>query len=129
MISRVQYLPLVKQESFLRAKYEEEGLSVNQIAALTFSSRSTVVKYLSNHGIALRPVDRNGGTLQFGKRRKGRLIVDQAREQAAIEKAKLLRDQGLSFDKIAQVMNAMSIKTRSGKSSWYAKTVRTIILR
>jgi hypothetical protein len=67
MISRTQYLPLVKQESFLRAKYEAEGLSVRQIAALTFSSRQTVVKYLEAFGIALRPDDRQAGTLPFGK--------------------------------------------------------------
>lgn len=129
MISRVQYLPLVKQESFLRAKYEMEGLSPKEIATLTFSSRSTIVKYLEAFGIALRHEDRFCGTLPYGKRWKGREIVTHAREQAAIEKAKQLRDQGLSFERIANVMNTMGVKTRSGRAPWYAKTVRDLILR
>jgi hypothetical protein len=58
MISRVQYLPLVKQENFLRAKYEGEELSPREIANLTFSSRSTIVKYLETHGMVLHCVRR-----------------------------------------------------------------------
>lgn len=129
MISRVQYLPLVKQESFLRAKYETEGLSPKEIADLTFSSRSTIVKYLESHRIALRDEDRFCGTLPFGKRWKQRQVVLNAREQSAIDKAKELRSQGLSFEKIANVMNTMSVRTKTGRTKWYAKTVRDIILR
>jgi hypothetical protein len=128
MISRIQYLPLVKQESFLRAKYEAEGLFLNQIAALTFSSRQTVVKYLEAFGIALRPNNRQAGVLPFGKMWRRHRIVLKAQEQAAIEKARLLREQGLSYEKIAAVLNAMGIKTRSRRALWYAKTVRDILL-
>lgn len=129
MISRVQYLPLVKQESFLRAKYEIEGLSPKEIADLTFSSRSTIVKNLEAHGIILREQDRFCGTLHFGKRWKIRQVVLNEREQGAINKAKELRTQGLSFEKIANVMNTMGVKTKTGRTKWYAKTVRDILLR
>ncbi len=129
IISSIQYLPLVKQESFLRAKYEDEELSVNQIAALTFSSRSTIVKYLERYGIPFRPEDRQAGVLPFGKKWRQRRIVLNAQKQAAIEKAKLLREQGLSYEKIAAVMNMMAVKTRSGRAKWHAKTVRDVISR
>jgi hypothetical protein len=129
MISRVQYLPLVKQESFLRTKYETEGLSPKEIAALTFSSRSTIVKYLEAHRIALRDEDRFCGTLPFGKRWKQRQVVLNARQQSAIDKAKEIRAQGLSFEKIANVMITMGVRTKMGKSKWYPKTVRDIVLR
>lgn len=129
MISRVQYLPLVKQESFLRAKYETEGLSPKEIADLTFSSRSTIVKYLETHGIALRAEDRFCGTLPYGKRWKQRQIVINTREHDAICKAKDLRSHGLSFDKIASVMNTMGLKTKTGRAKWYAKTIRDILIR
>jgi transcriptional regulator with XRE-family HTH domain len=129
IISRIQYLPLVKQESFLRAKYEAEGLSLNEIATLTFSSRSTIVKYLERFGVTLRPDDRQLGVLPFGEKWRQRRIVLNAQEQATIEKAKRLREQGLSYEKIAAVMNAVAIKTKSGRAKWYAKTVRDIILR
>lgn len=91
MISRVQYLPLVKKESFLRVKYEGEGLSPKEIANLTFSSRSTIVKYLEAHGITLREEERFRGTLPFGKQQ--RQIAFNTREQKAITKAKELRSR------------------------------------
>lgn len=129
MISRVQYLPLVKQECFLRTKYEAEGLSPKEIAALTFSSRSTIVKYLEAYNIALRKEDSFCGSLPFGKRWKDRQITINTREQVAIAKAKELRGQGLSFEKIARVMNTMGVKTKTGRTKWYAKTIRDIIVR
>ena len=129
IISSVQYLPLVKQESLLRAKYEVEGLSANQIAAMTFSSRSTVVKYLDAFKIVLRPEDRQIGALPFGKRWYQHKIISNGRERTTLEKAHQLRDQGLSYEKIAAVMNTMKIRTRTGRAKWHAKTVRDIILR
>lgn len=129
MISRVQYLPLVKQESFLRAKYEVERLSPKEIAELTFSSRSTIVKYLETHGITLRAEDRFCGTLPYGKQWKQRQIVLNTRERDAIDKARELRSRGLTFEKIANVMNTMGVKTKTRRAKWYAKTVRDIIFR
>ncbi len=38
-------------------------------------------------------------------------------------------DQGLSYEKIAVVMNTMGVRTRTGQAKWYAKTVRNIILK
>jgi Recombinase. len=129
MISKVQYLPLVKQESFLRAKYEVEGLSPKEIADLTFSSRSTIVKYLETHGIAIREGDRFCGTLPYGKQWKQRQAALNDREQRAIAKAKNLRSHGHSYEKIANIMNTMGIRTKTGRTKWYAKTIRDIILR
>lgn len=109
--------------------YDAEGLSVSEIAALTFSSRQTIVKYLEQFGVTLRPDDRQCGVLPFGKRWGQHRVVLNEREQAAIKKAQRLREQGLSYEKIAAVMNAVGIKTRSRNSKWYAKTVRDVILR
>lgn len=110
MISRVQYFPLVKQENFLRAKYEAEGLSPREIADLTFSSRSTIVKSLEMHGIALREEDKFCGTLPYGKYWNERQIALNICEQNTINKVRELRDQGFSFAKVASVMNTMGIK-------------------
>ncbi|WP_413586040.1 recombinase family protein [Bdellovibrio sp. HCB274] len=69
------------------------------------------------------------GTLPFGKHWKDRQIALNIREQNIINKVKELRDQGLSFEKIASIMNTMGIKTKTGKTKWYAKTTRDIIVR
>lgn len=129
MISRVKHLPLVKQESFLRLKYEQEGLSVNEIAKLTFSSRQTVVKYLKEFGINLQAEDQTLGPLAFGKKWRNGQVVNYSQEQRAIETVKKLRAQGMSYGKIAAVMTNAGIKTKSGWTPWYAKTNRDIILR
>lgn len=128
MISSIQYIPLVKQESFLRLKYLQEGLSPRQISALTFSSRQTVVKYLKATGIPLRQDDQTR-VLPFGKKWRLHRIAVHEQELATIEKAKQLRAQGLSYDKVAGVMSMMRLKTKTGGTKWYPKTVRDIVLR
>jgi hypothetical protein len=128
MISSVQYIPLVKQESFLRLKYLQEGLSPRQIAALTFSSRQTVVKYLKLAGIPLR-MDDQIRVLPFGKKWRLNRITIHEQELATIEKARQLRAEGLPYDKIAKVMSMMRLRTKRGGVKWHAKTVRDIILR
>jgi hypothetical protein len=63
-----------------------------------------------------------------GKKWRCHRVVSNAREQAAIEKAWRLREQGLSYEKIAAVLNTMGIRTRSGRASWYAKTERDLLV-
>jgi hypothetical protein len=115
---------------FLSQKYVVEGLSTEAIATETFSSRKTVIKYLGKYGISLRPEDtRKNGPLPFGMRLKRYRLALKRREQAAIEKMKRLRAEGLSYEKIAAVLNTMAIPTKTRKAKWYAKTVREVLLR
>ncbi|MGZ6411293.1 MAG: recombinase family protein [Bdellovibrio sp.] len=102
---------------------------MNKIACLTFSSRSTVVKYLKEFKIELRVEDLTAGTLPFGSRRYRQKKVPNEQEQSVIKRAKELRGQGLSYKKIANIMNTVGIRTKTGRTKWYAKTVRDIILR
>ena len=116
---------------FLRQKYLEEGLSTRQIAALIFSSRSTISVHLKKFGIPLRPEDishkMNKGQLGYGeKRRAGQEAVHQ-REAAIIEKMKTLRAQGHSYWKIADILNAMKIPTKTRRAGWKAATVMKIL--
>lgn len=114
---------------FLHQKYVAEGLSPEQIAAETFSSRKVIVKHLKGSGIVLRTKDRRKtGPLPFGvRRRQYRVMVDK-RATLAIMRMRQLREQGLSYDRIAGVLNTMGIKTCSGRAQWYAKTVREVLL-
>jgi DNA invertase Pin-like site-specific DNA recombinase len=47
-------------------------------------------------------------------------------EQAVLERAKALRAEGLSFDRIAAQLNADKIKPRTGER-WWGKTVNNIL--
>lgn len=122
--------PPFKDPVFLEQKYVIEGLHPKEIATQTFSSRQSVIKYLRKYGIPLRAEDQlPNGPPPFGlKLARYRAIIDK-REQASIQKMEKLRSEGLSYEKIADVLNSMGVFTRSKKSKWYAKTVRDVLLR
>ncbi len=130
MISSIQHLPLLKTKSFLLQKYIEEKLTPREIARLTFSCRSTVVRALESFNIELRPEDCSPGSSQkFGSKYVGGRIVSHKRELEAQEKMLALRKQGHSYEKIAQILNAMKIPTRKRQGPWYAMSVRKVLLR
>ena len=130
VISEFRVDPLYKSEAFLRENYIEKKLSVTQIAALICSARSTVVRHLEQLEIPLRDEDRQrrSGNTSFGQRWINRKAVTHKKEQETIEKARELRKQGHSYQKIADILNAMKVSTKTKKAKWHAKTVRSIIL-
>jgi hypothetical protein len=44
-----------------------------------------------------------------------------------LRKVQGLRNQSLSYQKIADILNTMNIPTKSKKAKWYSKTVMTLI--
>ena len=101
--------PKYLDAAFLRQKYVDEGLSTAQIAALVFSARSTITKYLKRHGIPLRSEDMahalRKGQMAFGEHtRKGKVKAHQ-RELVAIEKMKSLRAKGYSYHRVAEILS------------------------
>lgn len=50
-------------------------------------------------------------------------------EQSTIKLMQKLRQNGLSYEKIAGVLNDMNMKTKRGKGKWYAFSVFKIIRR
>jgi hypothetical protein len=72
-------------EIFLKQKYVEEGLSSNEIAKLTFSSRATITNHLNKAGIPLKKVTRriDGGHV-FGFRKYGGTSIEMKKEQEVI---------------------------------------------
>jgi Recombinase len=120
-----------KDEFFLRQKYLSEGLSTRQISDLIFSARSTVVEALKGFGIPIRDADKTPwyrrGQVGYGTRVvNGRLTVNQ-REVDSIKKIAELRDKGFSYRKIAEILNAMGVPTKSRRAQWQAATVMKIL--
>ena len=119
-------IPLHKDKSFLLENYVEKGLNIAEVAALCFSSRCAVRNGLKKHEIPIKPQEqllKSKQQLKFGEMRKKRAIVANQRELAAIEKMKQLRDQGFSYWKIADILNTMNIKTKTGCGRWQARSV------
>lgn len=131
VISGIQCVPLVKDWNFLHRKYVVEGLSPAEIGRLCFSSRTSVKKYLREFGIPLRMGDnrKTRSQLGFGETWKGRRIVVHKREQELIGKMQKLRVEGLSYWKVASVLNAWGIPTKTRKGKWSAKQVHQILVR
>jgi uncharacterized protein YoaH (UPF0181 family) len=65
----------------------------------------------------------------YGEAWRNRQVVVHKKEQELIEKMKKLRAEGLSSWKVADVLNAWGIKTKTGKEKWSAKQVHQILVR
>lgn len=121
-----------KNRELLHQKYVIENLSASEIAAQFLSSRSTVLKYLKLHGIPVRGTGkgiRKKRNLAYGKRIVNRQEVAHQREQEIIRKMRSLRAEGLSYWKIASVLNAWRIPTKGKKAKWHARSVQQILDR
>jgi site-specific DNA recombinase len=68
-----------------------------------------------------------------GNRRKNTRLVENPKEQEILNTMKELKSEGKSYTEIANYLNEHKIETRhtrkDKKSSWYASTVRNILLR
>lgn len=117
-------------ESFLKEKYLKEGLSSKEIATLAFSSRATVTNYLNKYGIPLKKVTRrtNGGH-RFGFRKHGGRSILMKKEQEVMTLIRSYREDGYSYQRIADLLNDQKIETKMKKGFWYSKVVRGICLK
>jgi len=126
VITHIKRIPLLKLPSFLHQKYVTENLTINQIAELTLSSRSTVIKYLNEAGIPIRDEEHRRGGSAFGERKlNGRYIQNQT-ELVLIEKMRLLRNQGLTYRQIAEVLQGLNLPTKR-KGKWTGRSVLRIL--
>lgn len=123
--------PTFKDREFLHQKYVVERLSPREISELISSSRSTVVKYLKKLEIPLRAEEeaKTKSQLGFGEKWGKRQVQSNKREQELILKMQKLRTEGLSYGKIADVLNAWGIPTKTNKGKWSAKQVHQILER
>jgi hypothetical protein len=124
------YVPLFEDRSFLYQKYVVEGLNPAQIAAQTFSCRTTIMARLRAFDIPLRHEAEGYKTrsqLGFGQTMRQNRVIANQRELAAIRKMQKLRERGWSYWKIADVMNDWGIRTKTGKGKWHARSVQQIL--
>jgi hypothetical protein len=125
-------VPRFKDPNLLHRKYVVEKLSLGEVAKLLFSSKATIAKHLKLNGIPLREpgksIRRRRG-LAYGQRVVDRAEVDHKREGALIQKMAKLRQSGLSYHKIANILNTWNIPTKTRRGKWSGKQVHQILKR
>jgi len=96
--------------SFLTNLYVKKGYSLRRISRALGCNKSVVRKKLSEAGIE---------------------IIQQKADvdKALIRKVEMLRGQGMSYQKIADLFNLWRLKTISGKGGWHGKTVNGLKMR
>lgn len=101
---------------------------MDEIAALTLSSRKTVRRYLMHYQIPLRPQDRLIlEPEKFGTRRVNGILRADPKELKAIETLQELRGRGLSYREVVEEMNRLKVPCRKAKAKWHVKTVYKIL--
>lgn len=119
-----------KDAAFLHQKYVLERLSTKEISDLISSSRSTVSKYLRRFGIPIRPQDqehRSRSQLRYGEAWRNRQVAVHKKELETLARIRKLRNEGLSYWKIADVLNAWGIPTKTRRGRWHARSVQKIL--
>lgn len=118
----------------------EKGLSIRDIEAATGIPKSTVREAFKASGVSLRnPTNDNAPKIDRTKNKRGghtpygyayldgQLLIDP-KEQIILRKILKLRQEGQTFQAIADELNHQKIPTRSGKP-WIKSVTRSIALR
>jgi hypothetical protein len=124
------HTPLYKSREFLQQKYVDEGLSLSEIAQLTFSSKDIIRRSLKSQGFVLRTntkLQRQRLRPRFGFKRVGRKLVPEVAQQATISLIMNLRRKGLSTPQIADILTSTKIVTKQAHLKWHPEMVRRII--
>jgi hypothetical protein len=116
----------------LRQKYVQERVSLGRIAKEFLCSQSAIRLALAKAGIPLRRRAGPDGLAQglpYGTTIvKGRRVSSQP-EQRVIETIQALRQDGLSFDKIAERLTQLGVPTKTRRKKWNGGCVRAIYVK
>jgi hypothetical protein len=123
-ITQLAPIKSLKNEDFLRQKYLEEGLSLQEIAAEAVFSWKTVRRHLLCNKVPLKPKDRlRKEQIKFGFERVEGQLQKNENEQATLRLMFDLRNQGLTIREIVKTLNESNTPTRTAGGRWHVKTV------
>ena len=128
VITHIKHVSLLKIKSFLQQKYLAEKLTINQIVAVTLSSRSTVIKYLRAAEIPIRDEEHRIGGSTYGERKVNGRFVKNHKELELMEKIRSLKRQGLGMQQIADLLQGLNLPTKRG-GKWSRKIVHSLLNR
>ena len=99
--------------SSLLEKYQENGLSLRQITALSVHSRDRITERLKEAGVEIR-----------GNQRSGSVKVKPYDEADIGQMVKSLRNKGQTYRQIAQKMTSIKVRSKNGKLKWHPMMVK-----
>lgn len=121
------YLVLRHQFRFKRSLerlYDNEKLSAREIASKLGSSHSAVNEAVKKFKIK-KPVKVRRP--KFGRAAPSKSEYKLRTEEKTINFILKLKKSGLSFRKIAQILNKQKVSTPSGKGLWVQSTIKRIV--
>jgi hypothetical protein len=122
--------PIYQDKIFLSEKYVKERLSIAQIAAISFSSKPTVRKYLVRFGIALRSAHLpHGRTAQqrYGLKVRHGKVIEHLAEQRVVNAVNEMHSKGLSLRNIAKFLTSVGVPTKCRGKAWHPEMVRRLL--
>lgn len=124
-----RHLPLRQDRSFLHQKYVVEGLSIDQISKLIFSSKESVRRGLLKVGIPVREPHKNPSRIRYGQRKQKGRPVRHLDEERVITTIKEMREQGLSLRQIATFLSKIGVPTKQRGKGWHPEMIARILER
>ena len=119
-------------DDYVHQKYVIEGLNMSQIARELFTSRQTIRSRLLKMGVELRSnIDQvqNQKHTKYGYRRiKGETIRHKTESRTATVIYEM-REKGLSFQAIADILSEMKIPTKQKGRKWTRGMIRNIFVK
>lgn len=137
----IELSPRTQERIFEKcAPLYQKGLSIRDIEAATGIPKSTVREALTSSGMALRnptngsarkidnTQNKRGGHTPYGYAYlEGKLLIDP-KEQTIVRKILKLRQEGKTFQAIADDLNRQRTPTRFGKT-WIKSGIRSIVIK
>jgi hypothetical protein len=111
----IDYSGMRPEESLssLLEKYQEQGLSLRQIAALSVHSRDRITERLKEAGVKLRPHNP---------------AQKQAFSEGQInELMHHMRKNGKTYREIAKELTGIKAKSKTGKTQWHPMMVKRML--
>jgi len=115
----------------LHKKYVVQGLSTLQIAREFFCSKGTIRRALTVAGIPIRKRQEKGRSSnpRYGSKAVKGHRVEDLTEQRVIKTVIEMRNDGISFPKIARFLTGAGVPTKTRRRKWHPEVVRQIYLQ
>ena len=108
-------------DSYVHDKYVVEGLNMTQIAAELFTSRQRIKASLVRSGVEFKLTPKqkeNLRHLKYGYKRERKKTIEHKAEQRTILAIYEMREKGLTFQAIADILHEMKIPTKLNGKKW-----------
>ena len=127
------YTPkLVIDDDYVQKQYCENSLNMTQIAKLLNTSRHKIKASLIRSGVEFDLSAKQKEALRhkkYGYKRERKKTVVHKAEQRAINAIKEMRDKGLSYQEIADILHQIKVPTKTNGKRWTKGMVRNIFIK